>query len=293
MYPAVAASASTSASSPSTHGALPPSPYVSVNLNAQNDLYAKFQAANISHQFNRGEYVIASLIPEQIPTAGNVDISRWDKYWEQFSALVTPEREQGVKAFLLAEEVSSGSANGAGEGKSNRRRIVVKLGIGISINKIVQCALTFGALEKIVPRSDELSVQFTTSTAALTFMACVKTMGKGLVGHGETSQFVMQPSIGENQVFAFPTDPWQVRSTESSNVLVLGSNIRLPPVYIDALFKQMYDAQSTENQSGSIVITFANFNDARYALHSLQASLYFVFGLTLQYAMIPLKFEGH
>ena len=293
MYPALVANNNSNNIAP-TNATSNHSHYAAVNVHTQNEVFAQFQAINTVQQLHRGQFVIPSFLPDSPHTSsstGHVDIARWNKYWEQFSEKAS-DHEAAVKKTLLIEETSAGTQNGAGEGRVNRRRIVVKLSQALPINKIIHVALEYGAQENVIVRSDEMSLQFTTSTAALTFMSVIKTFARNFYG-ADNANGVPPTATPDGQVMAFPTDAWQVRNSESSNVLVLGSNVSLPPMYIDALFVQLYDAKRTENVNGSYVITFEGYSEARYALHSLQTSLYFVFGLTLQFAMLPLRFDGH
>lgn len=230
-----------------------------------------------------------------------VDLDLWNDYWAAFSEQVSTH-EEAVQTAIREQESASGQEMGSGPGKLNRRSVIVKIPPPFSVESflspmqlqqhVLHVATMFGTIESCRLQHDEIRLQFTMSNAAIHFASFVRTMDAGVMFPKQLIGGTGPQRLGGARVHVFlleqrppvvlPGDAPHLPQKHCTR-LILGKKVDIPSIFLNALFRDLFEADHIEYQSGSFVISFATYELCKYALHTLQQSLRQVFGLTLGY----------
>jgi hypothetical protein len=263
----------------------------------------------------QGTFLLSHYIPKpppSSPVAANatitIDLDLWNNYWGEFSEHFSAH-DEAIQAALQLQNTASGQEMGAGQGKLNRRGVIVKFP-SLSLDSfkspvelqqhILRLATKFGVVEFCRVQHDEIRIQFTISSAAIEFASFARSLEASVMfpshlllhsNHSITHR--SHPTAGGGvggRVHVFLLDhrpPLAGAATASTQQyctkLILGKRLDIPSMFLNALFRDLFEADHIEYQNGSFVVAFSSHSLCRYALHVLQQSFRQVFGLTLGY----------
>jgi hypothetical protein len=269
--------------------------------------YDNFLAKRNLLDMQQGTFVLAPFVPSSPPEKSSsgtvtVDLDLWNNYWADFSDQIA-SHEEAVQAFLQTQESVNGQEMGAGAGKINRRSVIVKIPSPLTLDAflsqsnlfrhITHVAAGFGVLEYCRIQQDEVRLQFTTSTAAVLFSSFARSLDSSVLF---PSNFLVPSAargvpLARLHVFLLEQRPplsnqhhGPTSSPTHCRRLILGKKLDIPSVFLNALFRDLFEAENIEYQNGgSFVLTFPSYQLCKYALHMLQPSFRLVFGLSLGY----------
>ena len=175
---------------------------------------------------------------------GSIDTEKWNQFWGLYFD-VAGEMFEEITSLIRRDSVV-------------QRRVVLKNGPR-NVPQIFSLAQTFGAIEHVQVGRDETKVQFTTVLASILF--------RNHVEHDK--------AFACDRVFTVKTVPFGKR-------LVLGRDIDIPSAYVEAIFRDLFEASRIDYVPGGyFVMDFKTDTAAAVALHMLQLPFRKTFGLML------------
>lgn len=309
-----------STSSTTTAPQPPPPPALLKLLTVRPEQYDEFLNSRALSSLVQGTFVLPQHIPASPPPINaatiTIDLDLWNNYWGDFSEHFSAH-DDAIQNALRDQNKASGQEMGAGVGKLNRRGVIVKFPTSspgqqfvkdsfASPNDLLQqhmlrLATKFGVVEFCRVQHDEIRIQFTISSAAIEFASFVRSLDASAAFPSHLLQHRPHSTAsGRVHVFLLDHRPPLANTTptnsSSSNghqqqqqqlplctKLILGKRLDIPSMFLNALFRDLFEADHIEYQSGSFVVAFATHALCKYALHVLQQSFRQVFGLTLGY----------
>jgi hypothetical protein len=281
--------------------------------------YDEFLASRPLGNLLQGTFLLSHFIPKPPPSSPpvganvtktiTIDLDLWNNYWGEFSEHFSAH-DEAIQAALQLQSTASGQEMGAGQGKLNRRGVIVKFPSLLSLDSftspvelqqhILRLATKFGVVEFCRVQHDEIRIQFTISSAAIEFASFARSLEASvmfpthlLLHNNHSITHRSHPTAGGGvggRVHVFLLDhrpPLAGAATASTQQyctkLILGKRLDIPSMFLNALFRDLFEADHIEYQNGSFVVAFSSHSLCKYALHVLQQSFRQVFGLTLGY----------
>ncbi|KEG13140.1 hypothetical protein DQ04_01191080 [Trypanosoma grayi] len=211
-------------------------------------------------------------VEHNIPSHHVVDVELWNTYWCAFSDCLAAHIDD-------VQEYLSSHAN-----ESGRRRVLVAASLPLesqmeSFKDILALhARLLGAVEHINRERCIVMLQFTSTRSAEIFAAWASSLTLDAL-FGKCNSLESVNAKSRLLVRFAPHDTRKVTST-----LELGKGILISTPFVERLFKDVFDAVDVRYEAGSFLIAFESVKAAKTALHSLQRSLFEVFGLTLTFS---------